>query len=102
RRCSQAMRRYGYRFCDGYAMAALCGHDTWHLGGPRLDVDAMAAGARHLLGEHDFSSFCRRAGDQHLVRRIDGLAVRRARADLVVVAVAGTAFWHQMVRRAVG
>lgn len=101
-RFSATQRRYRYRICDGEAMAPLWRHDTWHLGGPRLDVDAMAAGARHLLGEHDFSSFCRRAGDQHLVRRIDGLAVRRARADLVVVAVAGKAFCHQMVRSVVG
>ena len=101
-RFSATQRRYRYRICDAEAMAPLERHDTWHLGGPALDADAMEAGGRHLVGEHDFSSFCRRAGDQHLVRRIDDLAVRRARPDLVVVAVAGKAFCHQMVRSVTG
>ena len=101
-RFSATQRRYRYRICDADAMAPLWRHDTWHLGPPRLDVEAMDAGGRHLLGEHDFSSFCRRSGDQHLVRRIDQLAVRRERAGLVVVSVAGKAFCHQMVRSVVG
>jgi tRNA pseudouridine38-40 synthase len=62
----------------------------------------MHAGGQTLIGEHDFSSFCRRRDDQHLIRRIDDLAVRRMRAGLVVVDVAGKAFCHQMVRSVTG
>lgn len=101
-RFSATQRRYRYLLCDAPAMSPLRRHDTWHLGPPRLDVEAMAAGGVHLVGEHDFSSFCRRAGDQHLVRRIDRLAVRRARAGLVVLAVDGAAFCHQQVRSVTG
>jgi len=101
-RFSATQRRYHYRMCDEDAMAPLWRHDTWHVKGPRLDVDAMHAGAAHLVGEHDFSSFCRRRGDQHLVRRIDDLTVRRQAPGLVVVDVAGKAFCHQMVRSVVG
>lgn len=101
-RFSATQRRYRYRVCDAAAMSPLWRHDTWHLGTPRLDVDAMQAGGRHLVGEHDFSSFCRRAGDQHLVRRIDRLEVRRRRAGLVTLAVDGRAFCHQMVRSVTG
>ena len=101
-RFSATVRRYRYRLCDAPAMAPLWRHDTWHVGPPRLDVPAMEVGGAQLVGEHDFSSFCRRSGDRHLVRRIDRVAVRRRPAGLVLVAVAGPAFCHQLVRSVVG
>lgn len=101
-RFSATGRRYRYRICDAAAMDPLWRYDTWHLGAPRLDVAAMEAGGRHLVGEHDFAAFCRRAGDQHLVRRITRLEVRRRRAGLVTLAVDGRAFCHQMVRSVTG
>jgi len=101
-RFSATQRRYRYRICDAAAMSPLRRHDTWHLGLPSLNVGAMEAAGGHLLGEHDFSSFCRRSRDETLVRRIDRLTVRRERADLVAVAVAGKAFCHQMVRSVTG
>lgn len=101
-RFSARQRRYRYRLCDAHAMSPLWRHDTWHLGGPALDVEAMDRGGGHLVGEHDFSSFCRRRGDQHLVRRIDRVGVRRASAGLVTIRVDGKAFCHQMVRSVTG
>lgn len=101
-RFSAICRSYRYRLCDDDAMAPLWRHDTWHVNGPPVDVEAMHLGAQQLVGEHDFSSFCRRADGQHLVRRIDTLVVRRARPGLVVVEVAGKAFCHQMVRSVTG
>lgn len=102
-RFSARARRYVYRLCDAAAMAPSWRHTTWHAGPPRLDVDAMSAGAAALVGEHDFSSFCRRAGDQHLVRRVLRLDVlRTAASGLVLVEVDGQAFCHQMVRSIVG
>jgi len=101
-RFSALQRRYVYRLCDALAMPPLWRHDTWHAGAPPLDVEAMNQGALALMGEHDFSSFCRRAGDEHLVRRIDRLDVHRAQPDLVLVEVDGPAFCHQMVRSIVG
>lgn len=101
-RFSATQRRYRFRICDGVVVDPLERHRTWHAGLPRLDVDAMTAGAAHLVGEHDFTSFCRRAGDQHLWRRIDVCRPRRVRADLVVLAVEGPAFCHQMVRSITG
>jgi tRNA pseudouridine38-40 synthase len=102
-RFSATQRRYRYRICDAVVMNPLWRHDTWHAGPPALDTEAMEAGGDYLLGEHDFSSFCRRANpEQTLVRRIDALTVRRRPAGLVLVAVAGKAFCHQMVRSIVG
>ena len=78
--------------------AGLC----WHVQ-PRLDLAAMRAGAEHLTGEHDFSSFCRRnpsRPDQSLVR-----TVRRAvwwlQDDLINFEIEARAFCHQMVRSVV-
>lgn len=101
-RFSAVLRRYVYRLCDTAAMDPLWRHHTWHVGAPALDTERMAAGAAYLLGEHDFSAFCRRAGEEHLVRRVDRLEVRRERAGLVTVRVAGQAFCHQMVRSITG
>lgn len=101
-RFSATQRRYRYRLCDAEAMAPLWRHDTWHVGGPELDIEAMQAGAQHVVGEHDFSSFCRRRADEHLLRRIDRVAVRRHARGLVTVDVDGKAFCHQMVRSVVG
>ena len=101
-RFSATRRRYRYRICDTDAMAPHWRHDTWHVKGPPLNVAAMHRGGQALVGEHDFSAFCRRRSDQHLIRRIDTLAVRRVAARLVVVDVAGKAFCHQMVRSVTG
>lgn len=101
-RSSAVLRGYRYRICDALALDPLRRHDTWHLGPPELDTDAMAHGARHLLGEHDFSAFCRRAGGEHLVRRVDRLDVHRDPDGTVLVEVDGPAFCHQMVRSMVG
>ena len=101
-RFSALRRRYCYRLCDAGVMNPLQRHHVWHVGLPELDVAAMEAGGVHLLGEHDFSSFCRRSGNQHLRRRIDLLTVQRSRAAVVELRVEGPAFCHQMVRSIVG
>ena len=60
----------------------------------------MRAGARHLIGEHDFSSFCRR-GDGSLVRRVRSIRIAKT-GDEIVFTVAADSFCHQMVRSIVG
>jgi tRNA pseudouridine38-40 synthase len=67
-----------------------------------LALGAMQAGAEHLLGEHDFTSF-RAAGCQAAspVRRIHSLELRR-HGDLVLMDVAANAFLQHMVRNIAG
>lgn len=101
-RFSATQRRYRYRLSDAVSLDPLERHRIWHLGPPRLDVDRMEEAGQHLVGEHDFSSFCRRSGDQHLIRRVDVVTVRRRTAGLVVIAVEGPGFCHQMVRSITG
>ncbi len=67
-----------------------------------LDSEAMAEGARHLLGEHDFSAF-RASGCQASspVQEVQRIAIW-CQGDEVRVAVRATAFLYNMVRIIVG
>ncbi len=70
---------------------------VWHVKHP-LDVAAMNRAVTHLVGEHDFASFCRRAEGGSTVRTVLTAAWTRAPDDLVRLEIVGTAFCHQMVR----
>jgi tRNA pseudouridine38-40 synthase len=65
-----------------------------------LDLRAMRAAARGFVGEHDFSSFCRR-GEGSMVRRLRSITLSY-RDELLTVRVVGDSFCHQMVRSIVG
>ncbi|WP_108663316.1 tRNA pseudouridine(38-40) synthase TruA [Acuticoccus kandeliae] len=99
-RHSARRRRYLYRIINRRPPLAL---DTiaWQVAVP-LDAAAMDAGAKHLLGRHDFTTFrasqCQAASP---VRTLDRLDVRREGALVTVEAVARS-FLHNQVRSMVG
>lgn len=67
-----------------------------------LDVDAMRAGAKHLLGEHDFTSFrASQCQAKSPVREISRLDIARV-GQLIVLEVSANAFLHHMVRNISG
>jgi tRNA pseudouridine38-40 synthase len=99
-RFSATARGYRFRLVDAPRLAPLDRFDRWHVGEP-LDVPAMRRAGRHLLGEHDFASFCRRAPGRTTVRRLDELTVAR-RDGAIHVRLEGAAFCHQQVRSIVG
>ncbi|WGL17839.1 tRNA pseudouridine(38-40) synthase TruA [Microbulbifer bruguierae] len=67
-----------------------------------LDLDRMRAGARHLIGEHDFSSFrASQCQARSPVRRLTRLDIGRV-GQLIVLEVSATAFLHHMVRNIAG
>jgi tRNA pseudouridine38-40 synthase len=94
-------KHYRYQVWNAEERAPLVDRYAWHVI-TRLDVEAMQAGARHLLGEHDFSAFraadCDRKNPVRVLTRCD---VVRA-GDLVTFDVQGTAFLKHMVRVIVG
>jgi tRNA pseudouridine38-40 synthase len=100
-RFSATAREYRYRIDVGAWPDPFSARFVWHRpGAPSLP--AMRAAARHLLGEHDFSAFCRRPPEgSSTIRRVERLAVAR-RGDRVEVSVRANAFLHQMVRSVVG
>ena len=68
----------------------------------------MNAGAQHLLGEHDFTSFCKRVKvpegepEKNLTRRVLEAEWKSADDDIIEFWIKATAFCHQMVRSFVG
>jgi tRNA pseudouridine38-40 synthase len=78
-------------------------HLTWHVPGD-LDVPAIRIAADALLGEHDFSAFCRRPpGGGSTVRRVTDTVVRLDDDDRFLrFEIEANAFCHQMVRSMVG
>ncbi len=72
-----------------------------------LDLAAMREGAQHLVGEHDFRSFCvsGSAEGKRTVRDIESIDIRPAcelGEHVVVVRIVGRSFLHSMVRIVTG
>ncbi|MGN6155015.1 MAG: tRNA pseudouridine(38-40) synthase TruA [Sphingomicrobium sp.] len=94
-------RRYLYRILNRRAPPALDRGRVWHIGVP-LDAGAMAEGARHLVGRHDFTTFrsvhCQ---SDSPVKTLDMLEVGRV-GDEIHVRAAARSFLHHQVRSMVG
>lgn len=72
-------------------------HQMWHVSEP-LDVGAMNAGAAHVVGEHDFASFCRARQGQPTVRVVHSASWHRDDHHVVRFEVSAQSFCHQLVR----
>ena len=100
-RFSCTARRYLYRILNRRAPPALDGGKVWHIAVP-LDADAMAEGAAHLIGRHDFTTFrsvhCQ---SDSPVKTLDRLQVSMAGEEIHVAAEARS-FLHHQVRSMVG
>lgn len=63
-----------------------------------LDVERMRQGASHLIGEHDFVSFCNvRTQAENTVRKIESLEIVRE-GEEIVICITGNGFLYNMVR----
>lgn len=106
-------RSYRYRICCGPARPVLAWDHAWWLRGVgSLDVAAMDEAASHLVGEHDFKSFCK-ASSAELIES-DGRSTSRfleavrvtddieGGEKIVAIDVVGNAFLHNMVRSITG
>jgi tRNA pseudouridine38-40 synthase len=100
-RYSALARSYRYVILNRPVRSALDRHRAWQVRVP-IDAALMQMAARHLIGEHDFSSF-RAAGCQskNPVRRIEALEVVR-HGEHVVIEVRANGFLYHMVRNIVG
>jgi tRNA pseudouridine38-40 synthase len=111
-RFSATARSYRYAVWNDPSPHPLLARSSWHVPQP-LDLGAMNAASQWLLGEHDFSSFCRRPkpaegmAEPSLVRRLQ--VARWDRSDeatwgpgLLQFEISATSFCHQMVRSIVG
>ncbi|MGE5505855.1 MAG: tRNA pseudouridine(38-40) synthase TruA [Actinomycetota bacterium] len=100
-RFSATGRAYLYRIVNRRAPLAIERDRAWWVPQP-LDAAAMAAGAAHLLGHHDFTTF--RAGEcqaKSPMKTLDVLDVTRAGEEILIKAAARS-FLHHQVRNMVG
>jgi tRNA pseudouridine38-40 synthase len=95
-------RHYRYRIATApWGAEPLRARDTLTWPHP-LDLDAVAAASRGLLGEHDFAAFCKRREGATTVRALERLEWTRGLDGVVEAAVSADAFCHSMVRSLVG
>jgi tRNA pseudouridine38-40 synthase len=101
-RFSAVWRRYAYRVTDhpGGVDPLLRGHVLWY--DWPLDVDAMNAASRGLLGEHDFAAYCKRREGATTIRTLQRLDWARDDSGVITATVRADAFCHNMVRSLVG
>lgn len=106
-RFSATSRTYRYRVWNDPSPNPLEARFCWHVGAA-LDVGAMNQAAAALLGEHDFTSFCRRPkvavgqAEPSLIRRLLVACWHDREAPMLELEITATAFCHQMVRSIVG
>ena len=109
-------RSYRYRILNSPVHDPFLATTAWWVP-DALDLGAMQAAGDLLVGEHDFSSFCRKPKDRRdepLVRRVTEVRWERADrgggwdsapvpdGDVVRLAISASAFCHQMVRSVTG
>jgi tRNA pseudouridine38-40 synthase len=104
------VKSYRYAIWNGPAPSPFIRHVVWHV--PQtLDIDRMAAAARLLIGEHDFSSFQASGGDVKTTKRrlltselrpVDINGDDRWPGTMIRYEVSGTGFLRHMVRNIIG
>lgn len=100
-RRSARAREYRYRLRTTALPDPFTARYVWHRPGT-YGVARMRRAARDLVGEHDFTSFCRAPKvPASPVRRLDRLGVRRV-GSLLEFRAQASGFLHQMVRSLVG
>jgi tRNA pseudouridine38-40 synthase len=103
-RFSATWRSYRYHVWNDPAPNPLLAGVSWHVPAP-LDLRLMQAAVSPLIGEHDFTSFCRKPKvpegqpPASMVRILHEIEWRRIdESPMLRLEIRGSAFCHQMVR----
>jgi tRNA pseudouridine38-40 synthase len=103
-RRSARARRYRYTVLNRRVADPFLAATTWHVEEP-LDRRVLALTCDPIIGEHDFTSFCRvpkGVADHSMTRRVFDARWSDAGDGLVRFEIEASAFCHQMVRALVG
>jgi len=105
-RHSAVAREYRYRIVPGPVPPLFLARYAWTVR-HRLNLNDMRRAASHLIGEHDFRSFCvtESALGKRTFRRLDLIEIMPENVlgeHSLTVRVVGNAFLHSMVRVIVG
>lgn len=99
-RFSATSREYRYRINQSAIENPLIGrYQLWHK--YPLDASKMHDAGQHLLGLHDFASFCKRRAGSTTIREMKKLRVSEAKGE-IVIDLEADAFCHNQVRSIVG
>ena len=100
-RYSARWRRYRYRYLDRPVRPVLERGRCWHVKRP-LDVALMAEAASHLVGSHDWTTFCSASeSPEDRVRVLHSVEVRR-QEPFVDLDLRGEGFLRGLVRSIAG
>ncbi|HIG25624.1 MAG TPA: tRNA pseudouridine(38-40) synthase TruA [Acidimicrobiia bacterium] len=100
-------RCYRYRILNRPDPDPFLANTAWHVSTP-LRIDLMEKAAAHLVGLHNFSSFCKRTPpkpgyqERSLIRHVEEVSWRSLENNVVEFEIAASSFCHQMVRAVVG
>ena len=79
-------------------------HFSWHI--PyTLNLDAMKQASLHLLGTHDFASFCNTQHNAHYkdtIRHLSDISLILSEEQQLCISITGNHFLYKMVRNLVG
>jgi tRNA pseudouridine38-40 synthase len=105
-RRSALHRSYRYTVLNRPVPDPFLAHLSWHVDEP-LDVDLLRLACDPLVGEHDFSAFCRRpkhrdGSEASLVRNVHRAGWSDLGDGILRFEIEANAFCHQMIRSVVG
>ncbi len=100
-RHSALSRRYRYTVLNRDVPDPFLAATTWHVSAP-LDLVGMRLACDPFIGEHDFSSFCRKVADRSLVRTVVSASWDDLGEGLLRFEIEAMSFCQQMVRSIVG
>ncbi len=103
-RRSALVRRYRYTVLNREIPDPFLSVTAWHVATP-LSLGALRLACDPIIGEHDFSSFCRvprREPETSLVRRVDDARWLDLGGGRLRFEIEASSFCHQMVRSLVG
>lgn len=96
-------KHYTYWICNHQVQLPFYRHLSWHFPYP-LDIALMQKESQHLLGAHDFSSFCneRSLWTRNPVCTIDAINILLYEENRLSICFKGDHFLYKMVRNLAG
>ena len=101
-RFSAVWRRYHYRIADSISGYDPLRRNDTTVVRANLNVEAMDAAARSLIGLHDFAAYCKPREEATTIRTLLDYRWQRDADGILVAEVKADAFCHSMVRALVG
>lgn len=100
-RFSAKKKTYEYKLQNGGILSPF-DSETTVLVRQKLDIDAMIAASKYLIGEHDFTSFCsaQTQTNDH-IRTIYDIKITK-KSNKILIDITGNGFLYNMVRIIVG